>query len=540
MKITTLRLLWIYFLFIVVLLGGTSCEPGNDNQVKDATRIVILTGDKSHPATLHEYIKNARLIKTMLDQASNIENIETDIYYRGWPEDPSVLDDADLILTISDGRDGPGGVDVPFLMDERMEIIQKQVDRGCGMMTFHFSTFAPDKYGDQVLDWVGGYFDWQNDQGEREWYSDITFLDVQIELPSPEHPVSRGVTPFKIVEEYYYDLRFRPEDPRFSAIVKVPELQAEHPDGQIVAWAIEREDGGRGFGTSLGHFYGNWKNEDYRKLLLNAIVWTAGLEVPGPGVETSFYDDKQVTKLLFNKDYKGLILTGNNYPGHKWEETTPLLQEALEMNNKVHIDVSYNINDLFQYDLRDYDFLAFNYCNWEDPDPIWENAKTALENYVEAGGGLMFIHFANGAFHFSLPDAGDSDWPYYRKLCRRVWNHNGQSTHDTYGSFSVHIADGTHEITHGIPDFQVMDELYYNQEGEEFIHVLLASISNDTGKEEPQAWVYEINHPTGRNSRVFQTVLGHDTVSFKVPEFKEILSNAAIWLSKGSDRWNGL
>ena len=235
MKPFNLRSLSLVLIFGMVLLLESSCSSGDDEQAGNVKKIVILTGDKSHPATLHEYIKNARLIKVMLDQATNLENVKTDIIYHGWPEDPSVLDDADLILTISDGRDGPGGVEVPFLTDDRMEIIQEQVDRGCGMMTFHFSTFAPDKYGDKILEWIGGYFDWQNDQGERDWYSDIRFLDVPVKLPSPEHPVTRGVKPFKILEEYYYDLRFKPDDPRFSPIVQVEELQAEHPGGQIVA-----------------------------------------------------------------------------------------------------------------------------------------------------------------------------------------------------------------------------------------------------------------------------------------------------------------
>lgn len=529
-----------YLVSMSILSGISSCDLDNTEAQDQAARIIILAGDKSHPATLHEYIKNARLIKVMLEEAVDLTGIKADIFYHGWPEDPAVLDEADLILTISDGRDGPGGADVPFMTDERMRIIQKQVDRGCGVMTFHFSTFAPDKFGAQVLDWVGGYFDWQNEQGEREWYSDIAFKDEFVDLPSPAHPVTRGVKPFQIEEEYYYDLRFLPDDQRFSPIVKVPGLEKEHPDGDIVAWAIQREDGGRGFGTSLGHFYGNWKNDDYRKLMLNAIAWTAGLEVPETGVESLFYKDKEVTRILYGKEYKGLILTGNNYPGHKWQETTPLILEALELNGKVHIDVSYNINDLHQYDLRDYDFLAFNYCNWEDPDPLLESSKTALMNYVENGGGLMFIHFANGAFHFSLPNAGGSDWPYYRKLCRRVWNHNGKSTHDQYGDFHVIISDTDHDITQGITSFEVKDELYYNQEGEEPIHVLLSALSKDTGNEEPQAWIYEINHSSGRNSRVFQTVMGHDTVSLKVPGLQKVLSNSALWLSRGTDRWDNL
>jgi hypothetical protein len=55
---------------------------------------------------------------------------------------------------------------------------------------------------------------------------------------------------------------------------------------QHVAWAVEREDGGRGFGFTGGHFHSGWGKEDQRKLVLNAIVWTAKAEVPANGVES--------------------------------------------------------------------------------------------------------------------------------------------------------------------------------------------------------------------------------------------------------------
>ena len=54
---------------------------------------------------------------------------------------------------------------------------------------------------------------------------------------------------------------------------------------QILAWACERPDGGRGFGFTGGHFHSLWGNDDYRKLVLNAILWTAKVEVPAAGVE---------------------------------------------------------------------------------------------------------------------------------------------------------------------------------------------------------------------------------------------------------------
>jgi type 1 glutamine amidotransferase len=60
---------------------------------------------------------------------------------------------------------------------------------------------------------------------------------------------------------------------------------------QILAWARERPDGGRGFGFTGGHFHRNWGNDDFRKLVLNAILWTAKNEVPAAGVECKVTDD---------------------------------------------------------------------------------------------------------------------------------------------------------------------------------------------------------------------------------------------------------
>ena len=506
---------------------------------KNQTLILVLTGPKSHPPTQHEYIKNARLVKAMLQNASNLSAIpDVEIIEGGWPDDISIFDRADLILTFSDGSDGPGEPRVPFLRRDRIDVIKKQIDRGCGFMTFHFSTFAPDTFQTEVVEWAGGYFDWQNETGEREWYSDIRFLEEEVELN--DHPVCNGIKPFRIFEEYYFDIRFQDDDSRLRPIVSVPQLNSKKELGNVVAWSVERSDGGRGFGTTMGHLYANWKNPDYRKLLLNAIWWSSGNEVPSAGVESEFYDDQEVTQLLFNRSLKALILTGNNHPMHPWKETTPLIKKALEMSGDIHVDISTNINDLGQYDLRDYSLLVFNYANWEEPDPLWDASKRAFLDYAEHGGSLMFIHFANGAFHFSLPGAGESDWPEYRRFCRRVWDHNGGSTHDSYGNFLVNIAEPDHFITRELKSFSIEDELYYNQKGEEPIKVLLSARSKDTGIEEPQAWVYEVPSVNGYPTRVFQTVLGHDTVSLSNPGMQQVLSRAANWLVEGERRWNDL
>jgi hypothetical protein len=77
------------------------------------------------------------------------------------------------------------------------------------------------------------------------------------------------------------------------------EVAAQKP--QSVAWAFERKDGGRGFGFTGGHFHKGWANDDQRKLVLNALLWTAKAEVPATGVPSKVSEED----LAANLDPKG-------------------------------------------------------------------------------------------------------------------------------------------------------------------------------------------------------------------------------------------
>lgn len=493
--------------------------------IKKEKRIVLIAGAKSHGPGEHEYIKTVRLLKTMFDNSNVAKSIETDIVLNGWPQDERLLDSADLILTISDGQDGDLYAPVPFMLPGRMAVMEKQMKRGCGFATVHFSTFAPDSLGKKIIEW-GGYFDWQGDDGKKAWYSAIQTKETAVRLPSPTHPVVRGVQSFTIKDEFYYNIRFNPEDSRFRPLLEVPALGGRKEAGNAVAWAVERRDGGRGFGTTMGHYFTNWQHPQFRKFMLNAIVWAAGAAVPAEGVEAKWYTDEQVTRHLYKKRTKGLILTGHHYPGHHWEKTTPLIKAAIEKDPALFTDVSTNIEDLAQCDLNDYSFLVLNYCNWQEPKGLSDAGKKAFTSYLNNGGGLMIIHFANGAFHYSLPDAGASDWPEFRKICRRVWDHNSNSAHDDYGPFKVEVTSLQSPITKGLASFETMDELYFNQKGEEPVEPLLVARSKKTGKDEPLAWVY-----TYGKGRIFQTVLGHSAESFASQTFGEILKRAALYVA---------
>jgi hypothetical protein len=67
-------------------------------------------------------------------------------------------------------------------------------------------------------------------------------------------------------------------------------LPPESPKREVVAWAVSREDGGRGVGVVMPHFYRNWKIDELRTLILNSIVWAAKREVPADGVKVALPD----------------------------------------------------------------------------------------------------------------------------------------------------------------------------------------------------------------------------------------------------------
>ena len=58
-----------------------------------------------------------------------------------------------------------------------------------------------------------------------------------------------------------------------------------HP--QVLAWAYDRPNGGRGFGFTGFHVFANLTNDSFRTTLLNGIAWVSGLEVPADGVPST-------------------------------------------------------------------------------------------------------------------------------------------------------------------------------------------------------------------------------------------------------------
>ena len=65
-----------------------------------------------------------------------------------------------------------------------------------------------------------------------------------------------------------------------------PHIQAAKGRPEAMMWVVERADGGRGMGFTGGHFHDHWGNENFRKVVLNSLVWLAKAVVPANGIES--------------------------------------------------------------------------------------------------------------------------------------------------------------------------------------------------------------------------------------------------------------
>lgn len=226
-----------------------------------------------------------------------------------------------------------------------------------------------------------------------------------------------------------------------------------------------------------------------------------------------------------DKPIRILLVTGEDYPGHKWKETAPVVRSILNQKPYFDVKVSEDVEILAAAPEQRYDAIVLHYCNWETPMPS-QAARDGLARFVASGKGLVALHFACGAFR-EWPNYQTLAWPEFEKIVGRVWD--TAKTHDPYQKFQVNVANKEHPITQGLPDFETEDELYFCLMGEPKIDVLLTAHSTVTQKDEPMG--FTLSYGQGR---VFHTPLGHDVKSFQSPGVAQLLQRACEWAATGT------
>ncbi|WP_417746953.1 ThuA domain-containing protein [Rosistilla oblonga] len=274
--------------------------------VADDHRLVLVAGKPSHPPRLHEFNAGVQLLAKCLQ---DVPGLQTDVVLNGWPKDEAILDQADAIVFYMDG-----GARHEVVQEEgrRLKMLDALAKKGVGLGFMHYGVeILADQASDEFKRWIGGHYE--------NMFSCNPIWEPQF-ASLPEHPITRGVKPFAIQDEWYFNMRFvadipgnesrEVEDLKFVPILVAapndavrdgpyvypkgpyPHIQASKGRAEAMLWTVERPDGGRGFGFTGGHFHDNWGNDDFRKVVLNTMLWTAKVEVPTEGVVSAVSEEQ--------------------------------------------------------------------------------------------------------------------------------------------------------------------------------------------------------------------------------------------------------
>jgi hypothetical protein len=517
-------------------------------------RIVLIAGPKSHGPGEHEYLKSIKLLKVLLDRAPNLRGVQTAIYFNGWPEDPEVLNRANTIAIFSDGEGGFGAESphADFMTDEHMRVIEKQVRRGCGFVMYHHSTFSPAKYSQQILDWSGGFFDWHSGHGEggflvmqdgaprlindgplQQWHSAIRDTEAEAVLATLQHPISQGVSPsFRFKDEYYYQLRFLQDSPNLHPILKVPEL-ASNANDQIVAWAFQRKDGGRGFGTTTGHYFENWKNANYRRLMLNALVWSAGAPIPKGGIKSAYVDEDKVDRALMTGPIPTLYVPDSAQTSEEKKASAATIAAVLNSEiPRFRVDLAKD-DAVLERDLLRYKLLVVNNC--DTVRRVFPAAMTdGLLRFWRSGGGLVVVSTASNNSPATVSRSG-LEGAEYRPICKEVaWQSGEEETKEDVGPVLYSVVLSNHSITRFVNPYRVSrlevrlnlaPAINFTIEDQEHMQIL-ASGRGGTGTNKALAFI--VQHDKGR---IYQVIGGQDVSSvLRSPRITQLVRYGALWV----------
>lgn len=294
-----------HFLACLTAISLTSVSSGAE-EAKPG-KIVFVAGRPSHGPGQHEHRAGCMLLADQLKRSGL--PVETVVSTNGWPQDNSVFDNAAAIVIYADGGGGHPAM-------THLEELRKLAAKGVGIGCIHYAVEIPKgEPGDTFVDLVGGYFE-SDYSVNPHWEASFTI---------PEHPVTRGIHDYKMLDEWYYHMRFREDMVGVTPILTdlPPPESLSRPDGphegnpavraavlerkepQHMMWVYDRPEKfgkGRSFGFTGGHFHKNWQNDNQRRVVLNAIVWIAGMEVPKDGVKSATPTESEMKA---NLDKKG-------------------------------------------------------------------------------------------------------------------------------------------------------------------------------------------------------------------------------------------
>lgn len=239
----------------------------------DSTKIVLVAGQVKEVDKMghHDYLGGCRIMEALLKQTPGVEVV---LVEKEWPADESVFDGAAAVVFYTDG----GGKQAYLASPEHVALVQKMADGQTGLVNLHQAVEFTPEFAQQSADWTGGVYNALSSRGHWDSVHD----------QFPEHPITRGVTPWKINDGWLNRFKFPTELKGITPLVWSGKEALGSPDGgdkDIVSWTFDRASGGRSFNFSGLDAHSAWELDGMRKLVINGILWSAGIEIPAGGAK---------------------------------------------------------------------------------------------------------------------------------------------------------------------------------------------------------------------------------------------------------------
>ena len=254
---------------LLVFVPATSVSAAES---KPRRLLIAGQGPDGHPPTTHEFMPGATVLAELLKPYKDLQTTVVNAD-EPWTDGPKLIDQADgIVMLVTQGAQWMQ------MEPQRHAALKRLAARGGAIVALHWSVGAKDaKYIQGQLKLLGA-----TRGGPQRKY---LVLATELKRVVPAHPIFSGIGDIKVYDEIYYALDRVPGiQPLFTARI----------DGkdEMAAWSWERSDGGRSFGFVGLHFHSNWQLPEYRRFLVQGVLWSLKLPIPSGGVNVEIDSKK--------------------------------------------------------------------------------------------------------------------------------------------------------------------------------------------------------------------------------------------------------